>query len=67
MPNGPRGEKRPGDVSRARANAREPVVKPVVAAPKPTRLGFLAGKISVPDDFDSMFEDEIAEMFGVED
>ncbi|HEY3800621.1 MAG TPA: hypothetical protein VGL58_19890 [Caulobacteraceae bacterium] len=54
-------------MSRARANAREPVVKPVVAAPKPPRLGFLAGKISVPDDFDSMFEDEIAEMFGVED
>ena len=28
------------------------------------RFGFMAGKIKVPDDFDTMFEDEIAEMFG---
>ncbi len=28
------------------------------------RLGFLAGQFSVPDDFDRMAEEEIAEMFG---
>ncbi|MYJ73036.1 MAG: type II toxin-antitoxin system prevent-host-death family antitoxin [Rhodospirillaceae bacterium] len=28
------------------------------------QFGFMAGKIEVPDDFDTMFEDEIAEMFG---
>ena len=30
---------------------------------KPKRVGFLAGEISVPDDFDNMGADEIAEMF----
>ena len=53
------------------AKAGKPMVKVVaieaVEAPKPKRLGFLAGKISVPVDFDTMFEDEIAEMFGVND
>ena len=29
------------------------------------RCGFLKGRIKVPDDFDRMYEDEIAEMFGV--
>ncbi|MCA1773472.1 MAG: type II toxin-antitoxin system prevent-host-death family antitoxin [Halomonas sp.] len=28
------------------------------------RLGFLAGQFSVPDDFDRMGQDEIADMFG---
>ncbi|MGD9617014.1 MAG: type II toxin-antitoxin system Phd/YefM family antitoxin [Alphaproteobacteria bacterium] len=27
------------------------------------RLGFLKGQIKVPDDFDTMFQDEIEEMF----
>jgi len=27
------------------------------------KLGILAGKIQVPDDFDTMFEDEIADLF----
>lgn len=29
-----------------------------------TRLGFMAGQIEVPDDFDSMGEPEIEKMFG---
>jgi len=28
-----------------------------------SRFGFLEGQFSVPDDFDRMFEDEIADMF----
>lgn len=49
------------------ARAGKPLVK-VEALEQPdapdSRLGFMAGKIKVPDDFDTMFEDEIAEMFG---
>ncbi|MYG51048.1 MAG: type II toxin-antitoxin system prevent-host-death family antitoxin [Rhodospirillaceae bacterium] len=49
------------------ARAGKPLVK-VEALEQPqapeSRLGFMAGKIDVPDDFDTMFEDEIAEMFG---
>jgi prevent-host-death family protein len=50
------------------AKAGKPIVK-VVALNTPTgaqvrRLGFLAGHISVPDDFDNMGRDEIARMFG---
>jgi len=37
--------------------------KPV---PVPSRLGFLKGQFKVPDDFDRMAEDEIAELFGVQ-
>jgi hypothetical protein len=34
---------------------------------KPTsRLDFMAGQISVPDDFDQMGQDEIAAMFGTD-
>jgi prevent-host-death family protein len=29
----------------------------------PRRLGFLEGKFNVPDDFDTMFQDEIIAMF----
>jgi antitoxin (DNA-binding transcriptional repressor) of toxin-antitoxin stability system len=37
---------------------------PVTALPKKKReLGFLVGKIRVPDDFDEMMRDEIEEMF----
>ncbi|MEA2415628.1 MAG: hypothetical protein QOI58_2285 [Thermoanaerobaculia bacterium] len=32
----------------------------------PRRVGFMVGKISVPDDFDRMGEDEIAKMFGAD-
>jgi len=50
------------------AKAGKPIVK-VMALNAPTgakvrRLGFLAGQISVPDDFDEMGRDEVARMFG---
>ena len=50
------------------AKAGKPLVK-VMALNAPTgaevkRLGFLAGQISVPDDFDRMGQDEIEAMFG---
>ncbi|WP_026147165.1 type II toxin-antitoxin system Phd/YefM family antitoxin [Methylomonas sp. MK1] len=31
------------------------------------RLGFLSGHIKVPDDFDSMGSEEIAQLFGTDD
>ena len=31
------------------------------------RLGFLKGQISVPDDFDTMFADEIEKLFNGEE
>jgi prevent-host-death family protein len=53
------------------AKAGRPIAKVVAAeAPEPTqaqRLGFLAGEIDVPDDFDRMGEAEIAESFGIAD
>ena len=50
------------------AKAGKPVVK-VTALDTPTgaeirRLGFLAGQIAVPEDFDQMGSTEIAELFG---
>ena len=50
------------------AKAGKPLVK-VMALNTPTgaqvkRLGFLAGQISVPDDFDRMGQEEIEGMFG---
>lgn len=49
------------------AKAGKPLVKvvPLDALPEREmkRLGFMAGQIEVPDDFDSMFADEIEEMF----
>jgi prevent-host-death family protein len=50
------------------AKAGKPVVK-VVAISAPTgtqvrRLGFMAGQISVPDDFDQMGKEEIERIFG---
>jgi prevent-host-death family protein len=50
------------------AKAGRPVVK-VTALSAPTgaqvrRLGFLAGQISVPDDFDRMGKEEIKRIFG---
>ena len=51
------------------AKAGKPVVKVVpLSAREPheaRRLGFLAGEIAVPDDFDRMGEAEIARLFGV--
>jgi len=51
------------------AKAGKPLVKVVAidAKSKPSRFGFLKGQIKVPDDFDRMFEDEIAQMFGVDE
>jgi antitoxin (DNA-binding transcriptional repressor) of toxin-antitoxin stability system len=50
------------------AKAGKPLVKvvPLDAPPsrKMRRLGFMAGRIKVPDDFDRMGEEEIARLFG---
>lgn len=48
------------------AKAGKPLVKvTALDAPRaPRRLGFLAGEIAVPDDFDRMGEVEIAALFG---
>jgi prevent-host-death family protein len=48
------------------ARAGKPVVKvTAVDAPAATRrLGFLAGEMAVPDDFDRMGSAEIAQLFG---
>jgi prevent-host-death family protein len=48
------------------SRAGKPVARlvPLEDAPKAKRrVDFLKGQIKVPDDFDRMFEDEIAEMF----
>ena len=50
------------------AKAGRPIAK-VIALDSPTgaqmrRLGFLAGKIAVPDDFDQMGRDQIERQFG---
>jgi len=52
------------------AKAGRPIAK-VVSVESPDagqvrRLGFLAGEIDVPDDFDRMGEMDIAESFGIE-
>jgi prevent-host-death family protein len=50
------------------AKAGKPMVKVMaLGAPsggKVRRIGFMAGQISVPDDFDLMGEEEIERMFG---
>ncbi|ODR93147.1 type II toxin-antitoxin system Phd/YefM family antitoxin [Sinorhizobium alkalisoli] len=50
------------------AKAGKPMVKVVPIEQSPEgekrRLGFLAGQISVPDDFDRMAGDEIEKLFG---
>ncbi|QNM97728.1 type II toxin-antitoxin system Phd/YefM family antitoxin [Chitinimonas koreensis] len=52
------------------AKAGKPLVKVVALdTPEPQqqrRLGFLAGRVEVPDDFDQMGADEIGRMFGDE-
>lgn len=51
------------------AKAGKPLVKVVpIDAPEPAqvrRIGFLAGQIAVPADFDRMGEDQIEQMFGL--
>ena len=46
------------------AKAGKPLVKVerIVEKP-PQRIGFLEGQFEVPDDFDTMFADEIADLF----
>jgi prevent-host-death family protein len=47
------------------AKAGKPLVKVVAPeAGQAKRLGFMAGQIAVPDDFDRMGEAEIERMFG---
>jgi prevent-host-death family protein len=46
------------------ARAGKPIAKVTAIQEKPPqRIGFMEGQFSVPDDFDTMFKDEIAEMF----
>ena len=47
------------------AKAGRPLVtvSRIVEEPQPMRTGFLKGSISVPQDFDSMGEDSVIEMF----
>ena len=49
------------------ARAGTPLVKvsALDAPATPQRLGFLAGELAVPDDFDRMGQAEIAELFGL--
>ncbi|MFA5959578.1 MAG: type II toxin-antitoxin system prevent-host-death family antitoxin [Tatlockia sp.] len=50
------------------AKAGKPLVKVVsIAASErknPTRLGFMLGQLSIPDDFDQMGSEEINHLFG---
>jgi prevent-host-death family protein len=53
------------------AKAGKPMVK-VTALDAPVgeqmqRFGFMKGELSIPDDFDRMFDAEIEEMFGLND
>jgi len=50
------------------AKAGKPLVRVAAleAPPAPQRLGFLAGEITVPDDFDDMGRAEIAALFGTD-
>ncbi len=50
------------------AKAGKPLVKvsAIDAPAAPQRLGFLAGEIAVPEDFDRMGGREIAALFGIE-
>ena len=50
------------------AKAGKPLVKVTAldTPASPRRLGFLAGEIAIPDDFDRMGEAEIAALFGSE-
>ena len=47
------------------AKAGKPLVKvvPVDTPTAPRRLGFMRGAVSVPDDFDTMHQEEIEKLF----
>ena len=47
------------------AKAGKPLVKvvPIDAPAAPRRLGFMRGQFTVPDDFDTMGQEEIEKMF----
>ncbi|WP_373867900.1 type II toxin-antitoxin system Phd/YefM family antitoxin [Reyranella soli] len=51
------------------AKAGKPMAKIVPLEPRhassPRRLGFRAGEITVPDDFDRMGRDEVTRRFGI--
>ena len=49
------------------AKAGKPLVKvvPIDSPAAPKRLGFMRGAFTVPDDFDTMGQEEIEAMFGV--
>jgi prevent-host-death family protein len=51
------------------AKAGKPLVKvvPFDAPTAPRRLGFMAGEFTVPDDFDTMDQEEIEKLFGVDE
>lgn len=53
------------------AKAGKPMVKVIALTPEdsdaPRRLGFMAGEIQVPDDFDQMGQQEIADLFNGSD
>jgi prevent-host-death family protein len=51
------------------AKAGKPLVKAVAldAPAKPRRLGFMAGQIDVPEDFDRMGQAEIEKLFGIDE
>ena len=52
------------------AKAGKPMVRVVPIEPEvphvPQRLGFMRGKMCIPDDFDTMYADDIARMFNGE-
>ncbi len=47
------------------AKAGKPLVKvvPVEAPPAPRRLGLMRGQFTIPDDFDTMDQEEIEKLF----
>ena len=49
------------------AKAGKPLVKvvPIDSPAAPQRLGFMRGAFTVPDDFDTMGQEEIEALFGV--
>jgi prevent-host-death family protein len=51
------------------AKAGKPMVKvvPIDAPAAPKRFDFMAGEFTTPDDFDTIFQDEIERMFGVDE
>jgi prevent-host-death family protein len=50
------------------AKAGKPMVKvvPIDVPAKPKRFDFMAGEFTVPDDFDTMYQEEIEKLFGAD-